>query len=139
MWDLDHGFSGNGRASEDPSPFFPRSHCVGEGRLANLQVAHAGAAQAPHCLTRDFGSGEPVANLSQLLRPSAIEELMYQDDYYKFLVRFEAGPHIAIPKFIMGDFRLFTSPNGPFLLYHLRTTANIPHRSHLLRPSWSGR
>ena len=37
---------------------------------------------------------------------------MEEDDYYEYLVKFEDGAHIAIPKFIMGDFRFFTSPNG---------------------------
>lgn len=114
VWDLDHGFSGNGRESSEPSAFFPRSHCIRDGTFANVNVSLAGATYAPHCLTRDFGSfkHEPVASLSQHLRPSAIEALMEEDDYYKFLVKFEDGAHIAIPKFIMGDFRLFTSPNG---------------------------
>lgn len=114
MWDLDHGFSGNGRESSKSSVLFPRSHCIEDGPFANFEVALADATYAPHCLTRDFGSfkDEPVANLSQHLRPSAIEALLVEDDYYKFLVRFEDGAHIAIPKFIMGDFRLFTSPNG---------------------------
>ncbi|KAG9193566.1 tyrosinase [Alternaria panax] len=121
VWDLDHGFSGNGRESSEPSPFFPRSHCIEEGPFAHVHVSLAGATYAPHCLTRDFGSfkHEPVANLSQHLRPRAIEALMEEDDYYKFLVKFEDGAHIAIPKFIMGDFRLFTSPNDPiFFLHH---------------------
>ena len=114
VWDLDHGFSGNGRESSKSSALFPRSHCIEDGPFANFEVALADATYAPHCLTRDFGSfkDEPVANLSQHLRPSAIEALLEEDDYYKFLVRFEDGAHIAIPKFIMGDFRLFTSPNG---------------------------
>ncbi|OWY46342.1 Di-copper centre-containing protein [Alternaria alternata] len=114
VWDLDHGFSGNGRESAEPSAFFPRSHCIKDGTFANVNVSLAGATYAPHCLTRDFGSfkHEPVASLSQHLRPSAIEALMEEDDYYEFLVKFEDGAHIAIPKFIMGDFRLFTSPNG---------------------------
>jgi hypothetical protein len=54
-------------------------------------------------------------NISQQIRPSAIDKLMREDDYYRFLVRFEAGPHLGVPKFIMGDFRLFTSPNGRLL------------------------
>ncbi|KAI5364411.1 hypothetical protein J4E82_011478 [Alternaria postmessia] len=121
VWDLDHGFSGNGRESAEPSAFFPRSHCIKDGTFANVNVSLAGATYAPHCLTRDFGSfkHEPVASLSQHLRPSAIEALMDEDDYYEFLVKFEDGAHIAIPKFIMGDFRLFTSPNDPiFFLHH---------------------
>jgi hypothetical protein len=94
VWNVDHGFSGNGHLSSHPSPHFNRSHCVDEGRFGNLQLAHAGAAQAPHCLTRDLGTDKPVSNLRGHLRPSAIEKVMSEDDYNKFLVRFESGPHI---------------------------------------------
>ena len=112
VWDLEHGFSGNGRESSEPSLYFPRTHCVEDGRFGNMQVARAGPVLISHCLTRDFGSGEPIANLSQLLRPEAVEELLLEDDYFRFTLRFENGPHVAIPKFILGDFRLSTSPNG---------------------------
>jgi hypothetical protein len=83
-----------------------------------VQVDLAGLRYSPHCLTRDFGSfhHEPVADLSQHVRPEAIDDLLREDDYYAFLVKFEDGPHIAIPKFIMGDFPLFTSPNGQCLV-----------------------
>jgi tyrosinase len=82
--------------------------------LAGVQVDLVDAKYAPHCLTRDFSSfmHRTPADLSQHIRPEAIDDILREDDYYKFLVKFEDGPHITIPKFIMGDFRLFTSPNG---------------------------
>jgi tyrosinase len=112
VWDLDHGFSGDGTASSESSTLFSRSHCLSEGRFKNFEVVYAGSTLSPHCLTRDIGSGEPLDELMQNIRPDALKTLMHEDDYYRFLIHLEARPHISIPKAIMGDFSLFTAPNG---------------------------
>ena len=54
---------------------------------------------------------------------------MRENDYYRFLIRLEAGPHLSIPKFVMGDFSLFTSPNGKLPVFVQRS------RYHFLRKS----
>jgi tyrosinase len=84
-----------------------------------MTVAYVGGSHSPHCLTRDFGSNLSFHETPKQLSPSAVEALLSEDDYYKFLVNFEATTHVAIPKFIMGDFRFSTSPNDPiFFLHH---------------------
>ncbi|KAL6704152.1 hypothetical protein ACN47E_008712 [Coniothyrium glycines] len=138
VWDPRHGFSGNGSLSSSLSSSSSSSSssspdaqhaCISSGRFAHFSVQYRGAARSPHCLARAFGTGESVDELVQHLRPSAIESLIHgprgprggtaDDDYYDFLVKLEAGPHLAIPKAVMGDFALFTSPNDPvFFLHH---------------------
>jgi len=48
----------------------------------------------------------------QKIRPSALEKIRREPDYYRFLIRLEAKSHLSIPKAIIGDFGLFTAPNG---------------------------
>ena len=66
----------------------------------------------PHCLSRGFESGASLRNLSQMIRPEALETLFSHSDYEKFNLGLENGAHIAIPRSIRGDFSLFTAPSG---------------------------
>ena len=77
-----------------------------------LEVPYLDETLSPHCLSRGFESGQSLVNLSQEIRPQALEELFKVSEYEKFNLGLEDGAHIAIPRSIRGDFSLLTAPSG---------------------------
>ena len=110
MWDNALGFGGNGNASFGDS--IVKGHCVVDGPFAMLEVPYLDETLDPHCLSRGFQSGASLVNLSQKIRPQALESLFRLSDYENFNLGLEDGAHIAVPRSIRGDFSLFTAPSG---------------------------
>ena len=109
VWGHGSGFGGNGNAT-DTSGF--RGFCVTDGPFARFEIPFIGTMVMPHCLSRDFLSGERLTEYSQRLRPSALEEVLQVSNYEKFNDVLETGPHLSLPHIIRGDFSVPTAPQG---------------------------
>ncbi|KAI2618482.1 putative tyrosinase [Hypoxylon sp. NC1633] len=118
IWSATEGFGGNGNM--DLPTTVGDGRCVQEGPFAGLQVQYYDEDWNPHCLSRGFLTGEVQDHFgAQRLNSSAIAAVLDEPDYYKFVLRLEDGPHLAIPIIVRGDFLRFTAPNDPvFILHH---------------------
>jgi tyrosinase len=56
----------------------------------------------------------------EVVRPSAVEEILSLPDFESFFLALEKGPHNAIPTGIHGDLMGFTAPNDPIFFLHHR-------------------
>jgi tyrosinase len=105
------GFGGDGNKSLPASN--TKGFCVDEGPFAGLGSRYFEHAEAPHCLSRNFRNDLAPGHFSgHLIRPELMKKLMAKDDYYRFLMLIETGPHNAIPAGIGGDFKSFLAPSG---------------------------
>ena len=110
IWNLEVGFGGNGHIGlGDP---IVEGYCVDEGPFANITIPFIDSEYVPHCLARGFATGSRLEQLSQMIRPQALEELFKDSSYNAFNLGLENGPHIAIPRIIQGDFEMLTAPSG---------------------------
>lgn len=122
VWDLVHGFGGNGALSTPEVTH--GGHCVLEGPFSNTTRAWSAVSEgayhdvelSPNCMSRGFTTSvEDLAistTLHNLVTPEYVEETLQAPDYLTFFERFEQGAHNAIPQYIKGDWLTFTAPNG---------------------------
>jgi len=116
IWNID-SFGGNGDPSDSLS--VGGGHCVTDGPFAGLEIVFYDDDYHPHCLSRNFESGQAMRNLGKLVRPEAIAEIMEEDDYEAFTSRLEHNAHHFLSASVRGDFSKFTGPNDPvFFLHH---------------------
>ena len=138
VWHSDDGFGGDGNVTGEVTVGHGR--CVIDGPFANLEVQYYNEDHQPHCLSRGFLNSTSMAISSSLIRPAAVEVVLNESNYSTFLLRFEDGPHSAIPVSVKGDFSKFTAPNGKepiqalMLIYSLRRLIKR-HRSLVLLAS----
>lgn len=65
--------------------------------------------------------GEELRRQGEELSRERIEMLLQIKEYEGFNLGVEHGPHVAVPRFVRGDFGLLTAPSGmlpfPFLFF----------------------
>lgn len=122
VWDLVHGFGGNGDKSKPDAVV--DGLCVTEGPFANVTRAWRGQRDHndhevtfyPHCMSRDFASRthskEHVEWLHALIQPDYVNATLQRPNYELFFESFERGAHNSIPQLLQGDWLTFTAPNG---------------------------
>jgi tyrosinase len=107
-----NGFGGNGDSGVGEE--IVDGHCITDGPLAHFQILYIDDEYHSHCLSRGFLDGEKLRELGEWFRPTAIDRLMEQDNYDHFLLKLEDGPHITIPRNILGDYSMLTAPSGEY-------------------------
>ncbi|KAI4163567.1 MAG: hypothetical protein LQ342_002839 [Letrouitia transgressa] len=115
VWDDQFGFGGSGNTSAN---FGFRGYCVTDGPFANFQLLFIGPMEVPHCLSREFLSGEELTHWSSKIRPENIAELFERKRYKDFVLALEEGPHLTLPHFLHGDFSVPTAPQDPIFWMH---------------------
>lgn len=105
IWSPTLGFGGDGDLNSPETVGHGR--CVTDGAFAHLKPLFYASHYQPHCLSRGFSefSGRDA-------RPEAVEEIMKQNEYEKFFLAVENGPHNVVPVGVRGDFYSFTAPYG---------------------------
>lgn len=69
----------------------------------------------PHCLSRGFATGDSSQELSDLIRPDVIDEIMQEKEFRGFSERLEHNAHHFVQGSIRGDFSRYTGPYGKSL------------------------
>ena len=110
VWHSDDGFGGDGNVTGEVTVGHGR--CVIDGPFANLEVQYYNEDHEPQCLSRGFLNSTSMAIAGSFIRPAAVEAVLNESKYSTFLLRFEDGPHSAIPISVKGEFSKFTAPNG---------------------------
>jgi tyrosinase len=117
VWDNERGFGGNGDPSAQIS--VGEGRCVTNGPFAGLKAMFYGESYEPHCLSRGFQTGAELEELSDLIRPDVIEDIMQKKDFSAFSEALEKNAHHFISGSIRGDFAKYTGPYDPvFFLHH---------------------
>ncbi|KAF5870718.1 putative tyrosinase-like protein [Botrytis fragariae] len=93
--------------------------CVMDGPFAGLEAMFYGGDYKPHCLSPGFSTGESLQELSELIRPDVVDEIMQEKEFKNFAERLEKNAHQFVSGSIRGDFSKFTGPYDPvFFLHH---------------------
>jgi tyrosinase len=114
VFSAEHGFGGDSHPDREPSDevIIGEDRCVDNGPFTGLEVHWWGVEDYPHCLSRGFRDGSDMIEMGLIIQPEAIEKLLGLDDYHKFFLGLEEGPHNAIPAAIGGDFFYTVAPYG---------------------------
>ena len=110
VWDDDEGFGGDGNIEGEMT--VGEGRCVTGGKFAGLEAMFYDDKYQPHCLSRGFQKGDKMLELSELIKPEAIDEVMEESDYGKFAHDLEVRAHTFISRSIRGDFSKYTGPYG---------------------------
>jgi tyrosinase len=118
VWDPDTGFGGNG-SSTDGSWL---SYCVRDGPFKDWRPRWWSGEDLPHCLSRQWVRGEPLANQQEMLGyaydANVVAGLFVNTDFQEFANWLENSPHAAVHFGVgngQGDLAPNTSPNGTLL------------------------
>ncbi|KAF1953408.1 Di-copper centre-containing protein [Byssothecium circinans] len=133
IWSTDHGFGTTGDPERSLDTIL-NGHCVVDGLFADIVIPYLDEKFYPHCLSRGFAQGEELRNLSMMLSPETIEDLLDLDEYDAFNLGMEHGPHLAIPRSIRGDFSLLTAPSDPVFFLHHAQLDRLWWKWQLLHP-----
>jgi tyrosinase len=105
IWSSNLGFGGDGEP--DGPETVGHGRCVTTGPFADVKALIYASHDQPHCLSRGF------SNFSGWdARPAAVEHLLNVNEYEKFFLAVENGPHNVVPRTVRGDFWSFTAPYG---------------------------
>ena len=91
--------------------------CVTDGPFAGLEAMFYDDKYQPHCLSRGFSKGDEMAELTKLIQPEVLEELMREPDFGTFAPELERRAHHFISRSIRGDFSKYTGPYGTPTVY----------------------
>jgi tyrosinase len=111
IWDDEHGFGTSGVAEKSKSAIL-NGHCVVNGPFKDFVIPYLDTQETPHCLSRGFAQGKELQKQAEMVSPNEIESLLALHSYDAFNLGLEHGPHLAIPRFVRGDFLLLTAPSG---------------------------
>ncbi|TGO44322.1 hypothetical protein BOTNAR_0861g00040 [Botryotinia narcissicola] len=107
VWDSQRGFGGDGKSSDESTVGQGSTpSCVIDGPFAGLEAMFYGEDYRPHCLSRGFSTGESLRELSELIRPDVLGEIMQEKEFKNFAERLEKNAH------------RFVSGNPVFFLHH---------------------
>ncbi|TEY24755.1 hypothetical protein BOTCAL_1364g00020 [Botryotinia calthae] len=110
IWDSQRGFGGDGKSSDEST--VGQGSCVMDGPFAGLEAMFYGDDYKPHCLSRGFSTGKSLQELSELIKPDVVDEIMQEKEFKDFAERLEKNAHRFVSGRIRGDFSKFTGPYG---------------------------
>jgi tyrosinase len=117
VWDSERGFGGDGDSSSETT--VGEGRCVTDGPFAGLEALFYGSDYQPHCLSRGFSTGASLKELSDLIRPDVVDDIMREKEFKDFAERLEKNAHAFASGSIRGDFAKYTGPYDPvFFLHH---------------------
>lgn len=111
IWDSITGFGGDGNSSLPVTVGGGR--CVTDGPFSNLQPIMYNHTYIRHCLSRGFGDGEHLGQLSgDYYSPEYIGGILREGAYSEFVKKVEYYLHNTMHTAIGGDFLALTAANG---------------------------
>ena len=113
VWNSEHGFGGDG--ATEGAPTVGNGRCVGDGPFAGTEAMYYGDRVEPHCLSRGFAKGNELGELTELINPDGLEDLMKESRFDKFAPELERRAHHAISGSVGGEFSKYTGPYGQSL------------------------
>jgi tyrosinase len=110
VFDDESGFGGDG--DENGEVTVGNGRCVTSGPFVDLKALYYDDQYQPHCLSRGFAKGTELAELTRLIQPESIDEVMQEKEFAHFAHKLESRAHKFISHSIRGDFSKYTGPYG---------------------------
>ena len=109
-----NGFGGDGNTTRETT--VGEGRCITNGLFARLEAMFYDAKYQPHCFSRGFSNGDEMAELTKLVQPEVLEELMRELDFGSFTPEMERRAHHFISRSIRGDFSKYPNPYSTLIL-----------------------